>query len=126
MNEPTLFPDTTAPAFESEGEKWAKQAFANIVRAREERDTAMEQVDSVPEDDHWKTMVTNWVTNLEAGTQFSADDVWAFLGDDGPHDNRALGPVLRRCASNGLTFNTKTYTPSVRRHMTPIVVWERR
>lgn len=101
-----------------------------VETAEAERDEAIAAVDSDPTDEPWKDIVRTWIEGNPVGVQFTADDVWHAL-ENGlspahmPHDNRALGPVVRSMATKGLIHNTGTYRPSVRRHMSPIVVWER-
>ncbi len=62
------------------------------------------------------------------GEGFTTDDVWhrieekGGLGDDDT-DPRALGAVVRRLSFEHAIIQTGNYRQSVRRHLTPIVVW---
>lgn len=59
------------------------------------------------------------------GQPFSADEVWAAVGDC-PGDPRAMGAVMRRLASEGVIRATGLYRPSRRPgcHARPVLLWE--
>jgi len=96
--------------------------------AMAERDAAVNKVESNTD--------SNWLRAAEAAIKmlaksrvngFTTDDVWARLDAMGMtgqvHDNRALGPVMKRCARDKIIVSTDKYAPSLRRHCAPIRVW---
>lgn len=75
----------------------------------------------------WQALAYQTVWRL-AATQnaFSSDDAWATLeGLPTPDDPRALGPVLTRCAKDGLIRKSDMVVKSHRRvcHARPVNVW---
>ena len=100
----------------------------NFFDAIAERDAAMESVEGNT-DSNWLRAADTAVTWLakSAVNGFTTDDVWRYLDNLGMtgqvHDNRALGPVMKRCANAGLIVPTGDYRPSHRRHCAPIRVW---
>jgi len=96
--------------------------------AMAERDSALEQI-AGNTDLNWlraANQAVEWLAK-SAVNGFTSDDVWAQLETYGMtgqvHDNRALGPVISRCARNNLIMDTGQYRPSKRRHCAPIKVW---
>lgn len=58
----------------------------------------------------------------------TTDDVWAVLakrGVPGPHEPRAMGPVMRKGVSAGMVKATSTFTPSMlpQNHRRPVRVY---
>lgn len=96
--------------------------------ARAARDEAIGQVDRAA-DERWKACMSQAVHHV-ASLQytFSSEDVieaYDELGfDASTRDLRALGAVMRRAAKDGICKKSGEYMPSIRRHCTPIVVWE--
>jgi len=92
-----------------------------------ERDTAMDTIEDKTDPD-WAHAAENSILWLARSRKhFSTDDVWKDLSlRDTPlvHDNRALGPIMARLAKQGKIKVTGHYTPSVRRHCSPIRLWE--
>jgi hypothetical protein len=100
----------------------------NLFDAIAERDAAINSVEGNT-DSNWlraANMAVEWLAK-SAVNGFTSDDVWAQLETYGMtgqvHDNRALGPVILRCARNNLIMDTGQYRPSKRRHCAPIKVW---
>lgn len=75
-----------------------------------------------------------WMLRCEAVLQeiclttpeFTTDRIWWKMGDDRPHEPRALGAVTRRAAKNGI-MHPKDCSPhkSIRKrcHRRPLTVW---
>ncbi len=91
--------------------------------ARAERDQALRQVDDAADPD-WKDVA---YAALERTArllpEFISDDVWATGGLTSTREDRALGPVFRRAARDGLCVKTDRTRPSVRSHLTGKPVW---
>lgn len=93
-------------------------------RARADRDQAMATVDANALG-VWKRAAAQVIANLAAtGREFTTDDVMDALAAQrhDVHDPRALGPVVMRAKRAGLIRHTG-YTPSRRRHASPIPVY---
>lgn len=93
-----------------------------LATARVERDEAMSHVArSTPSE--WAEDARISVAKLaKSGEPFSTDDVWADLESrsvPAPIEPRALGPIMSRFVRIGVLEHVG-YTPSVRRHATPI------
>ena len=100
----------------------------NLFDAMAERDNAIAKVEGNTD--------SNWLRAAEAAVAmlaksrvngFTTDDVWQrleLMGMTGQvHDNRALGPVMRRAATSKIIVDTGRYAQSLRRHCAPIKVW---
>ena len=97
-----------------------------VTLARSALDLALERVDSTDSDAAWKREALRVVAELAAGGDFTTDDVWHRLEElavDGPHDGRALGPIMQRATRFGIAENTGVFTRSTRRHLAPIPIW---
>ena len=96
--------------------------------AMAERDAAVKKVEGNT-DSNWlraaETVIKMLAKSRVKG--FTTDDVWEQLDKMGMtgqvHDNRALGPVMSRCARSKIIVATGQYAPSLRRHCAPIKVW---
>lgn len=89
------------------------------------RDAAMAAVEQNT-DPEWATVAEQVLRDLAAsGEPFITDWLWPVLEQAGVvcHDNRALGPIVRRLATQGVIRKTGVYLPSTRRHMTPVPQW---
>lgn len=90
-----------------------------------ERDAALRAV-AANADVDWKEVARQVVLDLaQSGVPFIGDDVWTKLEalDVETHDNRALGAVMRKLATEGRIRKTGRYVPSKRRRMSPLVEW---
>ena len=89
--------------------------------AMAERDAAVNKVESNT-DSNWLRAAETVIKMLAKSrvNGFTTDDVWEQLDRIGMtgqvHDNRALGPVMSRCARSKIIVATGQYAPSVRRH----------
>jgi hypothetical protein len=108
MNEPSLF---------------------DYERARQERDAAIQRVDSNAAD-QWKENVDVVIRALAFTTdEFTTDDVWQLLADwqiEAPHEPRALGAAMTRAAKAGVIVATDRVRNSERAvcHAAPKRVWK--
>ena len=96
--------------------------------AMAERDAAVSKVEGNT-DSNWlraANQAVEWLAKSRVNG-FTTDDVWEQLDKMGMtgqvHDNRALGPVMSRCARSKIIVATGQYAPSLRRHCAPIKVW---
>jgi hypothetical protein len=102
----------------------ARQAArsSTVAEARVERDEAMGRA-AAGTDPEWETQVIRAIAQLvDSGATFSSDDVWQQLDRNGvasPREPRALGPIMARMVRIGRLEHVG-FTPSVRRHATPI------
>jgi hypothetical protein len=109
----------------SSSDTW--DALAAEVRADRvvaERDEALAQVDAhaAPE---WKQLAYEAVRNVaRRRASFISDDVWALTDLPPAREDRALGPVFRKAAHDGLIRKTDRTRPSVRSHLSGKPVWE--
>lgn len=91
-----------------------------------ERDTAMAQAETGT-DPNWEKVATRVVHALaQSGQDFSPDDVWVKLEEQGespPREPRALGPILKRLAKADV-IRAKGFTESRRRHGAPVRIYE--
>jgi hypothetical protein len=100
----------------------------NLFDAIAERDAAMNSVEGNT-DSNWLRAAETVIKMLAKSrvNGFTTDDVWEQLDRIGMtgqvHDNRALGPVMKRCARDKIIVLTDKYAPSARRHCAPIKVW---
>lgn len=96
--------------------------------AMAERDAAVSKVEGNT-DSNWLRAAETVIKMLAKSrvNGFTTDDVWEQLDKMGMtgqvHDNRALGPVMSRCARSKIIVATGQYAPSLRRHCAPIKVW---
>ena len=89
------------------------------------RDRAMRAVEQNT-DPEWSNVAEQVLRDMAAsGEPFITDWLWPVLEQAGVvcHDNRALGPIVRRLAKQGVIRKTGVYVPSTRRHMTPVPEW---
>ncbi len=102
----------------------ARQAVrsSTVAEARADRDEAMGRA-AAGTDPSWETEAIRAIAQLvDSGATFSSDDVWQQLERNGvasPREPRALGPIMARMVKIGRLEHVG-YTPSVRRHATPI------
>lgn len=95
---------------------------------RTARDEALERVDKHA-DRSWKEVALDVVRHLAATREtFTTDDVWRELEKHSvsTHEPRAIGAVMRSCASSGMIRNTKRAVESTREecHRRPVTIWE--
>jgi hypothetical protein len=93
-------------------------------------DVALDAVDNSA-DERWKKAADYAVMQLALRKpEVTADDVWDVL--DGlnvdTHENRAMGPVMRRAAKDGIIERTERTTKTRRptRHKGDVRVWKSR
>lgn len=93
-------------------------------------DTALDSVDQSA-DDKWKKAADYAVVQLALRkSEITADDVWDVLDglDVETHEHKAMGPVMRRAAKDGIIERTdrtiKTRRPQ--RHKGDVRVWKSR
>jgi len=101
----------------------------NKSRAEVEREAAIASVHH-HSNDEWKEAAFDAVCDVAADhDEFTADMVWRYLITKHPdlevHDNRALGPVMRRVAAIGLIESTHRYEDSERIscHARSLLIW---
>lgn len=88
------------------------------------RDEALERVEKAA-DEFWKRQAALIVADYaDLGMQFTTDDVMNTLGRQGvtTPEPRALGPIMRHALKAGLVRRVG-YTPSKRRHCSPIPIY---
>lgn len=92
--------------------------------ARAARDQGMELVDSNASEAWKQKALQSILLYLRTHEVFFIDDFWRDGGfPPGSHD-KAIGPLIRRAATNGWMVKTNEARPSVRSHMTPKPVWK--
>jgi hypothetical protein len=99
--------------------------MGTLFDAQEAEEEAIARVGAnAPED--W-VMRARQATQHVAGSRFdfTTDHVWDVLGDDKPHEPRALGAVLKNLAREGIIRQTGEYRKSdrVENHRRPVAVW---
>ena len=72
----------------------------------------------------WKDYCLSLIQNIAMVNQRFTSDVVMLAMTEKPHDPRALGPLMKKAQKNGYIRPTNEYRPSVRRHATPLRVWE--
>jgi len=95
--------------------------------AKQERDVAMQSVE-MNADERWKMYCIEKVKLLaDTMETFTSDDLMDAIIKDGnlPHDNRAIGPVMRKASRLHLIEPCKWFVPSRRRHMAHICMWKK-
>jgi hypothetical protein len=99
--------------------------MATLFDAEEARDEAIARVErNAPEG--WVQRAKEVTERVAASSfEFTTDDVWAALGDDRPHEPRALGAVMKSMAKDGTIRTTGEYRKSSRTdcHARPVAVW---
>lgn len=82
-------------------------------------------------DPEWMRETETAVRHLAATRErFTTDDVWARMERVCPwvltHERRAMGAIMRRCATSGIIRATNEYAQSARAecHSRPVRVWE--
>jgi len=91
-----------------------------------QRDTAMKQVCDNTSDEFRACAEQAIVSVGKQNHKFTGDDIWDWIMSKTTirsHDNRALGPIIKRMASAKTIEATGEYLPSRRRHLAPIRVW---
>lgn len=92
-----------------------------------ERDEAMGRVERNTDTD-WAQAAENTIRWLARSRPlFTTDDVWFDLASRTnleAHDNRAIGPVMKRMQAQGVIQPTDVFRPSTRRHAAPIRCWK--
>ena len=74
--------------------------------------------------DSWKEYCVSLIKEIAViDSKFTSDTVMIAMKEH-PHDPRALGPAMRAARKMGYIRPTNEYKPSIRRHATPIRVWE--
>lgn len=92
----------------------ANRPVMDATKSAGNRDAAMDSVDSNA-NEAWKTAALQAVKRCAMHRiKFTVDDVWEFFPDGAPgvHDRRAMGPVMRRAASENWIEATGEYRPS--------------
>jgi len=93
-----------------------------------EKDRAIQRVEDGASE-LWLALLRDAVNQTSKKLEtFSTDDVWDRLDElkiKRLGEPRALGSVMRSMRAEGTLKLLKEYTPSRRRHMTPIRVWGR-
>src|SRR6188472_3623600 len=92
------------------------------------RDAALERVARGTDPQWMKNADRAVVACAHTRPEFSSDDVWATLelwGVPGPHEPRALGPVMMRAVKDGTIVKTGRYVQSElgRNHARPVAVY---
>jgi hypothetical protein len=99
--------------------------MATLFDAMEARDEAIARVEAhAPEG--WVQRARETVTLVARSRfDFTTDQVWDALGDDRPHEPRALGAVMKAMARDGAIRATGEYRKSSRVdcHARPVAVW---
>jgi hypothetical protein len=72
----------------------------------------------------WVAYCLNLIENIARANQTFTSDVVMLAMTRRPHDPRALGPVMKMAQKKGYIRPTDEYRPSVRRHATPLRVWQ--
>lgn len=102
------------------------QLSLDIQVARVERDKALARV-SLAADPEWADRAYQAVVaTARALPEFISDDVWKVGGLESTREDRALGPVFRRIASDGVAVKTDRVRPSVRSHLSGKPIWRSR
>ena len=96
--------------------------------ARAARDAAIMQVDGNADPD-WKDAARDAVLKVaHRKHQFTTDDVWEELGENLPHEKRAIGPVMLELVRTGRIVkvpNTTQVSSRPEAHMNPKQVYMR-
>lgn len=99
-----------------------------LTEAEQARDEAIARVEQHTKLT-WRVEAEQVIADLASGPEdFTSDDVWRELDARGvslPHDNRALGAVMRSMARRQWIEKTGEYRPSERAstHASPKAVW---
>lgn len=100
-----------------------QESLLDLIEAERQRDEAMAQAEAHADPD-WLERARAVVLDVaRIHDSFTADDVWSFL--EKPREPRALGPVLKGLAQEGLIHSTGQYRKSTRRHAAAVVVWRK-
>ena len=91
--------------------------------SKQERDLAMVAVAETAGED-WIAYAVGVIAKVAKELKrFTSDDVMEAL-EYRPPDCRALGPAIKRAQTMGIIVATEDFRLSVRRHASPIRVWE--
>jgi hypothetical protein len=93
--------------------------------ARAARNEAMDRVDSNADPD-WKDLAIRVTLRVAlAYPEFTTDDVWEALGEERPHEPRALGPIMALLSRSKVIRKTGMMRESkhAQAHMRPKAVW---
>lgn len=99
--------------------------LAEAIQAREE---AIARVD-LHADEMWKQSCREAIIAVASiKAEFTTDDIWEWMfvnGVDQPHENRAMGAVIRESHKSGIIKPTDRYLNSLRPecHRRPIKIW---
>lgn len=100
-------------------------------KSEEAKQGAIQQVDQAAEA-LWKQnarAAVEEVCRMRPGGEFTTDAVWYVLeqmwNTEGPHERRAMGPVMLRAARDGLIAQTDRFQKTTRKqaHRAPLQVW---
>lgn len=74
----------------------------------------------------WKERAMQAVVDVaRRGVEFTTDEVWAALGDEHPPESRAMGPIMRNSARDGVIVKTdrvrETNRPEA--NCRPVAIW---
>ena len=75
----------------------------------------------------WVTEADRIIRNLVPGTRFIGEQIVEMVKNRGfeTHDLRAMGPVMRRLATEGIITKTPEYRAARSSHGSPKPVWKR-
>ena len=74
--------------------------------------------------ERWKEYCVDLIRKIASINERFTSDLVMLAMTEKPHDPRALGPAMKLAQKNGYIRPTNEYRPSVRRHATPLRVWE--
>lgn len=100
----------------------------DLPEAIEAREEAIARVDAHAEE-QWKQACRNAIMEIASiKAEFSTDDIWEFMYQNNieqPHENRAMGAVIREAHKLGIIKPTDRYVNSLRPecHRRPIKIW---
>lgn len=97
--------------------------FPTYEKAESKRNRAMDRVEDKA-GEAWSQYAVSLIRSIaQRMKRFTSDDVMVSL-EQKPHDPRALGPAMKRAQKLGYIKPTTDFKPSLRRHLSPIRVWE--
>lgn len=100
----------------------------DLPEAIKARDEAIARVDTNM-DERWKQACRNAIMEIASiKAEFTTDDVWELMYQkniDQPHENRAMGAVIREIHKLGIIKPSDRYVNSLRPecHRRPVKVW---
>ena len=75
----------------------------------------------------WMKRAKQIIADQPIGSEFLAEDLVDAIESTGltTHTRKALGPVIRNAARDGLIVKTGEYRPALRGHCRPMPVWKK-